>query len=151
MADEHMNGDKPAEDGFEITATPGVFYRWHVTSKGKDLMLIDRFTEMPPQDFFAAIEDEFDRSRTPILLALIATSIRNRQQDWSLERIVRTVMDLDLGEDLTFIDADVEEAEGPPSQAGPEPATSSSPSDESSPSPIHLASSEPETSYATPA
>ena len=149
MAEVQVNGDKPADDGFELY---GEFYRWHVTSKGKDLMLIDRFTEMPPQDFFAVLEDDFDRSRAPILLALIATSIRNRHQDWSLERIVRTVMELDLGEDITFIDADVEEAEGPPSSAGEEPAAiSPSPSSESSPSPTPQESSSHETLYGIPA
>ena len=151
MADENVTTDKPAEDGFELVATPGVFYRWHVTAKGKDLMLIDRFTEMPPQEFFTAIEDSFDRSRTPVLLALIATSIRNRFPEWSLERIVRTVMDLDISEDITFVDADVEEAEGPPSQGGLEPPISLRPSAESSSSPIPEDTSPLETSYATPA
>ena len=98
--------DKPLEDGFELE---GVFYRWQATDTGKDLMLIDRFTGLPVHEFFAIIEDNFDRGRAPILLALMATSIRAKFPDRSVERIVRQVQDLSLGE-VAFIDG--EEPEG---------------------------------------
>lgn len=104
------DNSKPADDGFELA---GTFYRWAVSDGGKDLMLIDRFTGMPIQEFFETIEDSFDRGRGPILLALMATSIRNHHQDWSVERIVRTVQNLNLS-DVEFIDADVEESAVPP-------------------------------------
>lgn len=94
--------EKPLEDGFELG---GVFYRWTASDTGKDLMLIDRFTGMPVHEFFGIIEDTFDRGRAPILLALMATSIRAKFPDRSVERIVRQVQDLSLGE-VVFIGGD---------------------------------------------
>lgn len=105
-----MGDDKPREDGFELH---GEFYRWQVTDQGKDLMLIDRLTGMPIAEFFELIEDSFDRGRAPILLAMIATSIRAKHPDWTVERIYRTVTTLSLGGDVTFIEADVEEDDRP--------------------------------------
>jgi hypothetical protein len=141
------NGDRPAEDGFEYQ---GVFYRWHVTTVGKDLMLIDRFSGLPIQDFFALIEDELDRGRVPVLLTMVATSIRNAHPDWSVERIVRTVMDLDIAE-LVFVEADREEDTLPPASAD-EPAStgagSSSASKRTSSDPVPATSA---TSSRTPA
>lgn len=125
------------EDGFEYD---GLFYRWHVTDGGKDLMLIDRFTGMPVADFFETIEDEFDRGRAPILLALIATSMRNQHPDWSVQRITRRVENLSLG-DVAFIDSDAEEQPVPPAEAGQEPAASDEPSNESSSSSTRTESS----------
>lgn len=117
------------EDGFEYD---GQFYRWHVTDSGKDLMLIDKFTGMPVAEFFETIEDEFDRGRAPVLLAMMATSMRNTHPDWSVQRLVRRVENLNLG-DVTFIDSDAEEQPVPPAEAGPEPAASDeTPSDSSS-------------------
>lgn len=116
------------DDGFELD---GVFYRWHVTDTGKDLMLIDRFTGMPVAEFFETIEDTFDRGRAPILLALMATSIRNEHPDWTVERIVRQVQALSLG-DVTFVDADAEEQPVPPAEAGPGQPASDEPSNGSS-------------------
>ena len=116
------------DDGFEYD---GTYYRWHVTDGGKDLMLIDRFTGMPVADFFETIEDEFDRGRAPILLALIATSMRNVHPDWSVPRLTRRVENLNLSE-VAFIDSDTEEQPVPPAEAGPEPATSDEPSNGSS-------------------
>lgn len=121
------NGSR--EDGFELK---GEFYRWKVTDTGKDLMLIDRFSGMPVTDFFDTIEDNFDRGRAPILLALMATSIRAKNPDWSVERITRIVMNLSLGDDVTFIDSDEEESAGPPDLSGQEAAPSASPPAESS-------------------
>lgn len=135
------------EDGFEIE---GEFYRWAVTDTGKDLMLIDRFTGMPVAEFFETIEDSFDRGRAPILLALMATSIRGRHPDWSLERIVRVVQGLALG-DVTFVDSDAEEQLVPPAEGGLEPPTSDESSNGSSSSSTPEETSPIETSYATPA
>lgn len=109
MSDE----SKKAEDGFELD---GTFYRWNLTDSGKDLMLIDRFTQMPVQEFFETVEDNFDRGRAPILLAMLATSIRAGHPDWSVERIVRSVMALNLSA-VVFVDADVEEETLPPTSA----------------------------------
>ena len=75
-------------------------------------MLIDRFTGMPLHEFFSIVEDSFDRSRGPILLALIATSIRAKNPDWTPERIVRTVQNLNLS-DVVFIDAEQDETPVP--------------------------------------
>lgn len=121
-----MTDDKPGEDGFEYQ---GTFYRWHISDIGKDLMLIDRFSGLPITEFFEMIEDDFDRMRMPVQLALIATSIRNGQPDWSVERIVRTVMDLSMSE-IEFVAADREEDPVPlASEDGTAPigAASSSP------------------------
>jgi hypothetical protein len=115
---------RPRDDGFEYQ---GTFYRWHVSDMGKDLMLIDRFSGLPVTDFFEVIDDEHERTRGPILLTLIATSIRNGHPEWSVERIVRTVMNLNLS-DVEFISADEEE----PMHPLPEPASAETPGDESS-------------------
>lgn len=127
-----------AEDGFEYG---GTFYTWHVSDMGKDPMLIDRFSNLPLHEFFELVDDGFDRGRAPILLTLIATSIRFGHPDWSVERIVRTVQDLSLS-DVEFINPDEEEAELelPPASEG-EPTTA--PTGGSSPSPSKSTSSEP--------
>lgn len=118
------------EDGFEVE---GEFYRWAVTDTGKDLMLIDRFTGMPVAEFFETIEDNFDRGRAPILLALMATSIRGKHTEWSVERVVRFVQGVSLGE-VAFVDSDAEEQPIPPAEGGLEPPTSDELSNGSSPS-----------------
>lgn len=118
------------ENGFEYQ---GTFYRWSVSDVGKDLMLIDRFAQIPVLEFFEAIDDDHERARGPILLALIATSIRAEHPDWSLERITRLVMGLSMGE-VAFIggdDEEEEEPERPPVETAPEPP----PADERSKSP----------------
>jgi hypothetical protein len=138
------------EDGFELD---GRFYRWRVTDMGKDLMLIDRFAAMPITDFFTQVEDSFDRGRAPILLTLIATSLRAGNPDWSVERVTRTVMNLNLS-DVVFVDADAEdEPQLPPPPAGEEPTAepSRSPSDGSSSSSTPEEPSSSETLYAIPA
>lgn len=135
------DNDRPPEDGFELPTgqelpsgePERIFYRWSVSDGGKDLMLIDRFTGMPIQEFFEVIEDTFDRGRAPILLALIATSIRKRHPDWSVERVVRTVQNLSLS-DVVFVDSDTEEAVGPPALGDGEKKTGISSSSESKPS-----------------
>jgi hypothetical protein len=133
-----MNENK-RESGFEYD---GVFYEWHATDKGKDLRLIDQFTGLPPHAFFQAIEDDFDRGRGPVLLALIATSMRHLHQDWSIERIVRLVDELSLSE-VEFIDGDEDPEEGeprPPAEGEASPA----PSQKSSESPEPTSETSPE-------
>lgn len=103
------------EDGFEYKV-PGdeeaTFFRWALSDGGKDIMLIDRFTAMPIDEFFKVIDDSFDRSRGPVLLAMIATSIRAKFPDWTVERIVRTVQNLSLSH-VEFIEAEQETADPP--------------------------------------
>ena len=100
------------QDGFEYKI-PGedeaTFFPWTVTDGGKDLMLIDHFTHLPIHEFFTLIDDEFDRSRAPILLAMMATSIRAKHPDWTPERIIRTVQNLKIS-DVTMVDAEEDEA-----------------------------------------
>lgn len=118
------------QNGFELA---GEFYLWHVSDIGKDLMLIDRIAGMPITEFFETVEDNFDRERAPILLALIATSIRHGHPDWSVERIARTVMNLNLSE-VEFIDVDAEEEMlPPPSGNGQAGSTGESSASESKP------------------
>lgn len=116
------------EVGFEIE---GQFYRWSVSDSAKDLMLIDKFTQMPAHEFFELIEDSFDRGRGPILLAMMACSIRRGHPDWSVERIARTVLNLSLNE-VTFIGGE-EEVEVPKEKA--KKGVSSGSSNEKSPGP----------------
>lgn len=98
------------DDGFEYR---GTFYRWAVGDTGKDLMLIDRFAGVPVADFFEMVDDEAERGRAPILLTMIATSLRQGHPEWSPERIIRTVMDLRLSE-VTILAGDTEESPLPP-------------------------------------
>ena len=99
-----------AEAGFEYD---GEFYPWTVSDGAKDLMLIDRFTGMPVTDFFEAVEDDVDRGRAPVLLALIATSMRGKHPDRSVERLARTVEGLSLSA-VQFIDGDEPEDDANP-------------------------------------
>mgnify|MGYP001210634254 CR=1 FL=1 len=119
--------------GFEIK---GEFFPWHLTDKIKDLQLIDHFAQMPPADFFSSVEDDFDRSRTPILTAMMATSIRHGRQAWSMARVIRMVEDLAMSE-VTFVEgeeeeddeekvgASVEEKSGPLEEVVADPGTTS--------------------------
>jgi len=130
------------EDGFEWQ---GRFYRWHVSDVGKDLMLIDRISGMSVGEFFEVVEDSVDRERIPVLLAVIATSIRYGNPDWSVERIYRAVLNMSLTSDIEYIDADAEELELPPAGGGATPpadnGSSESPSNGSSSSSTPTASS----------
>lgn len=146
------NGDGRREDGFEYQ---GTFYRWRMSDLGKDLMLIDRISGMPVTEFFETIEDQFDRERAPVLLAMIATSIRAEHPDWSVERIYRMVMNLSLA-DVVYVDADQEELPpGPPDEGGATPPPTGepwrSPAAGSSPSSTPPASSSSPMSSATQA
>lgn len=133
---------KPPEDGFELN---GEFIRWHVSDGAKDLILVDRFAGMPITEFFQLIEDSFDRGRAPVLLALMATSLRNKHPDWSVDRLERTVMNLSLS-DVTFIDADVEEESLPPTPEDETDSTQPASSDSSSEPKSSASETAPETS-----
>ena len=128
MIDTDEPLDEPPADGFELD---GTFYRWHVSDIGKDLMLIDRFAGLPIQEFFDVVDDDHERGRGPIMLTLIATSIRNGHPDWSVERITRLVLGLSLS-DVVFVNGDLEEQDptlpppGPPGPAPPANGDSSS-------------------------
>jgi hypothetical protein len=134
------------EPGFEYQ---GTFYRWSVSDMGKDLMLIDRFCGLPIVEFFELVDDDFDRGRAPILLSMIATSIRKEHPDWSVERIVRTVQELNLSE-IAFVGAEEEEDSRPlpdatSVEAGPptgEPSASPSNGSSSSSTPTDNSTSE---------
>ncbi len=120
-----------SESGFELG---GRFYRWAISDTGKDLMLIDRFTGLPVNVFFELLEDEAERGRSPIILSMVACSVRAGNPEWSVERIVRLLMDTPLSE-IVMIDSDTEEQAVPPVQGGEtEPPPSSLSAVESSPS-----------------
>lgn len=128
--------------GFEFE---GRFYTLHVSDIGKDLMLIDRISQMPMRDFYAAADDAFERGRGPVILTLIATSLRNGNPDWTVERIYRKVMDLSLGDDVVFIapeNADEEEEEQESPLEPPTDGSEKSPSNGFSSSSVPMVSSE---------
>jgi hypothetical protein len=145
-------------DGFELD---GEFYRWHLSDIGKDLMLIDRISGMSVAEFYELAQDPVAQERIPVLLTLIATSIRHRHHDWSVERIYRRVMDLSISKDVTMIDGDSEEDSRPLLSAAPatppsgEPERSPSgepersPNIDSSPPSTPAANGTSQTSYAT--
>ena len=135
------------ENGFEYQNR---FYPWHAGDTGKDLMLIDRLTGLSLGDFFEALDDQPDRGS--ILLALVATSLRNGNPTWSVDRIYRLVTELSLSEDLEFVGGS-EQEEGEPRPPAPTPPTgerSRSQSNGSSPSSTPPDSSSSETSSETP-
>lgn len=102
-----MPDEVAKKSGFEYE---GVFVTWHLTDKVVDLQLVDQFAKMPPADFFAAVEDDFDRERTPILSAMIATSLRHHYQNWSVARVIRYVENMHMSQ-LIFFDGEEEEPE----------------------------------------
>jgi hypothetical protein len=123
--------------GFEFE---GRYYRMRCTDMGKDLMLIDRIAGMGFGEFFLAIEDPEQRRRGPVFLTLIATSLRAGNPDWSLEKIVRTVMSIRVMSDIDFVpDEDREEDTRDPLPEKPKPE----PDDEHSSSPSNGSSSSP--------
>lgn len=110
--DQEAQKVQPPEDGFEIAlhGQDREFIPWQISDKGKDLMIIDRLTGgMPPHEFFTAVEDLHDRGRGPLLLAMMGTSIRARNPGWSVDRIIRLLLDISISEDVTFIDGDEDE------------------------------------------
>lgn len=147
------------EDGFEYKL-PGekqaTFFPWKVNVEGaKDMLIIDSFTQLPIDVFHEKLQDGFERRRGPFLLALIATSIAAKFPEWTVQRIVRMVENLDFS-DFTGIDADEEEpVEGdvsPPAETGEETSESSnSPSVGSSSSATQTDEPTSDTSSLTPA
>ena len=143
--------DERREEGFEHA---GRFYTWHISDHAKDLLLIDTFSRLPADEFFRLMDEgDLDMRRTPVMLALIATSLRHGNPDWSYQKVERTVMDASLS-DFEFVSADEPEQEddaGPPAQPGP---SSTGPQEQptgSSPSSTEPDNSESETLYAIPA
>jgi hypothetical protein len=101
----------------------GRFYPWSVTDIGKDLMLLDRIAQMPPSVFFELLDDVDDQERTPVLLTLIATSLRAGHPEWSVDRIYRTVMGLNMTADIDFVSPETGDGgavDRPPAETGPE-------------------------------
>lgn len=122
--------DTPA--GFEYA---GLFYEWHLSTIGKDLLLIDRISGMSVEEFFELVEDKYDLTRPAVMLTLVATSMRHRHPDRSVERLFRTVMDLDMA-DVNVVGGDDDEEgdeDGPPSSGGDVPSDTSSPTLHGSP------------------
>lgn len=118
--------------GFEFQ---GKFYPWRVSDTGKDLLLIDRITGMAVNEFFELIEDDQASLRGSMLLAMIATSIRAGNPNWTVDRICRLVMDLSLSEDIQMVGGEDDE-ELPPLSGGKDEEHSTSPAAVSSPSSI---------------
>lgn len=131
--------------GFEID---GEFYPISLTSGAKDILIVDRVTNMTLEEFQDALEDP-NRMRGSAILGLIGTSIRAKHPDWSVERVVATVMAVDFETLVTVGDA----VEDPTPGGHPEPPdeNSTSPSDASSSSPTAAATSNSATSAVTPA
>ena len=143
--------DERRDEGFEHA---GRFYTWHISDHAKDLLLIDTFSRLPADEFFRLMDEgDLDMRRTPVMLALIATSLRHGNPDWSYQKVERTVMDASLS-DFEFVSADEPEQEadaGPPALSGP---SSTGPQEQptgSSPSSTEQGDSESETLYAIPA
>lgn len=112
------------KSGFEYD---GKFYPFEISDKGRDVFLIDRITGMPLQDVFAEVKKPIDEMRTPVFFALVATSIRAKRTDWSLERILRIADELSYSEILESIvggDQDEEATERPPGEGEGSPAPS---------------------------
>jgi hypothetical protein len=120
----------PAESGFELTLpdqSDATFFPWSIgMSSSKDMKLIDRCTAMPLDEFAAAFDDPTQRGRGPIMLAMIALSIKAKYPDWSVERIMRVVDDLEMPA-VAFIDGSDDQGEedktDPLSESETEPAT----------------------------
>jgi hypothetical protein len=145
------------EDGFEYKLPDddeATFFPWKVNLEGaKDMLIIDSFTQLPMDVFHEKLHDGFDRRRGPFLLALIATSIAAKFPDWTVQRIIRLVENLDFSK-FAGIDADEEEAGDvavPPETGEPTNENSSSPSDGSSSSATQTDEPTSDTSSLTPA
>src|SRR3954462_13280983 len=146
------------EDGFEYKLDgdnePATFFPWQVNVEGaKDMLIIDSFTQLPIDVFHEKLQDGFERRRGPFLPALIATSIAAKHPDWTVQRIVRLVENLDFSK-FTGIEADEEEAgdvKAPPVTGEPTNESSSSPSEGSSSSATQTDEPSSDTSNLTPA
>lgn len=104
-------------NGFEWR---GRFYPWHVSDVGKDLLLIDRIAEMPIGEFMEMVGDVEDTERAPVILGLIATSLRSAHPDWTVSKIERVVLAMSVRTDVEFVfDDDEDEAAVPPPSVPP--------------------------------
>lgn len=122
---------------------------------GKDLMLLDRIAQMSVEEFLDAVDA--GTGRAPVMMTMLATSIRAARPDWSVDRIYRLVTGELSG--MTFVAPDPDGDAGPPADGSEkdapsdEPATSSSAGSSPSPTPTghgtEPLTSEP--SYAVPA
>ena len=86
------------EPGFElkIDGEEPVFIPFALSTMGaKEMKIIDRCTAMPLDEFAAALDDPSQRGRGPVMLAMIALSIRAHYPDWTVERIMKLVDDMD--------------------------------------------------------
>jgi hypothetical protein len=139
------------EPGFELTfpdEREAEFFPFAIGMSGaKDLKIIDRCTQMPLDEFAEAFEDPSQRGRGPIMLAMIGLSIRAKHPDWSVERVMMVVDELELP-DVTFLGGEEQEANGTdplpqePKQSS-DSSNSGSPSDESESSATPTESSAP--------
>lgn len=114
-------------NGFEWR---GRFYPWHVSDVGKDLLLIDRIAEMPIGEFMEMVADIEETERAPVILGLIATSLRSAHPDWTVSKIERVVLAMSIREDVEFVydDDEDEAAVRPPSVPLPsEPSSEHTP------------------------
>lgn len=123
-----------AESGFEYGEE---FYPWSITTKGKDLQIVDRVSDIPIPEFFRMLDDSVDLQRAPIVLALIGTSLRARHPEWSVKRIVRLLEEIDLS-DVEFVG--VEEEDEEKEEPDPTEEAESPPTEPSSSSPDALGS-----------
>lgn len=144
--------DERREEGFEHD---GRFYTWHISDHAKDLLLIDTFSRLPADEFFRLMDEgDLDMRRTPVMLALIATSLRHGNPDWSYQKVERTVMDSSLS-DFEFVTANDEDAgegdAGPPALTGPSSTGEQEQQTGFSPSSTPPDGSDSETLYAIPA
>jgi hypothetical protein len=145
------------EAGFELKfpdARESEFFPFSIGMSGaKDLKIIDRCTQMPLDEFAEAFDDPSQRGRGIMMLAMIGLSIRAKHPDWSVERIMLLVDELELNE-VTFLGSDEEESNGSvPLTEEPKPevdsSSSGSPSDESESSATPVATSAPEPTPST--
>ena len=137
-----------SESGFDYD---GEFYPMNFTAGAKDMLLIERITNMPIDEFQQAAMS--GQNRPSILLGLLATSVRAKHPDWSVERIYSLVMDVDDISEIHTITG--EDSETPTTDGNQKPSSenSNSRSGESSPSvspTSPMTDEEPEGSVLTP-
>ncbi len=143
------------EAGFELKV-PGdeekTFFPWSLGYSGKDLRIIDAVTRMPLGEFMEAMQDPSQFGRGVVQLAMIGLSIRAKNPEWTVERILRIVDNLDfVSDDYVPISGDVEQAPLAEESSPDNGKSSASSSDESSLHAIPLEPMGSKTSKPTPA
>jgi len=94
---------KESKAGFSLNG--GDVIEWNIGDGVKDLILIDKVTMgMPTAEFYGAIRDAEQRGRGPVLLGMLALSVRAAHPDWSLRVIEDMIMNMDF-ETLTYYDS----------------------------------------------